>query len=136
VITFTLVQINNSTQILKKSIKLSHFSLLPLSEPPSLKISGCAPTLRWEYGGRSGGVAQLKARFNNMFFNRNLNQNMPYIALFLKKISELSFPIPLYCHLLCNKIFKVFNFNVSTFILFKINTNRVTIANALSLILS
>jgi len=43
VITFTLVQINNSNQILKKSSKISHFCLLSLSEPPSLKISDCAP---------------------------------------------------------------------------------------------
>jgi len=40
---FTLVQINNSDQTLKKSSKISYFCLPPLSEPPSLKISGCIP---------------------------------------------------------------------------------------------
>jgi len=47
VITFPLVQINNSNQILKKNSKISHFCLLPLSKPPSLKISGCAPGHTW-----------------------------------------------------------------------------------------
>jgi len=37
------------------------------------------------------GVGHPKARFNNVLFSINLNQYMPYIALFLKikgKISE------------------------------------------------
>jgi len=36
-----------------------------------------------------GGVGNLKVRFNNVSLGRNLNQNMPYIALFLKKSKNL-----------------------------------------------
>jgi len=75
-----------------------------------------------------GGVGNLKARFNNVYFSRNLNQNMPYITLFKKSkyLEALGAPSPdprvvthIYC--LCNKTFKVRNSNVSTFILFKVH---------------
>jgi len=76
-----------------------------------------------------GGVGHPKARINNVFFSRNLNQNMPYIALFLKKKEKSrsaggSAPSPPRCHshCLCNKTFKLHNYTVSTFILFKVNT--------------
>jgi len=63
------------------------------------------------------------------FFSRNLNQNMPYIALFKKSIylEALGAPLPdprvithIYC--LCNKTFKLRNSNVNIFILFKVST--------------
>jgi len=79
-----------------------------------------------------GGGGHPKARFNNvLFFLQNLNQNMPYIALFKKKSKnlgalglrpqiELCSKTHIYC--LCSKTFKVRNSNVSTFILFKVST--------------
>jgi len=63
------------------------------------------------------------------FFRTTLNQNMPYIAIFKKSenLGILVAPPPdprvvthIYC--LCNKTFKLRNSNVSTFILFKVNT--------------
>jgi len=47
-------------------------------------------TTAWKEQAMSVGVWHPKARFNSMLFSRNLNQNMPYITLFLEKNYKIS----------------------------------------------